>query len=314
MIIKKATEMKKDFIGWCKKQYYKVDDFDGYKYEWILSHPKKIKNYLVVLQGRTIKDIIHVGYQYGVKILSPFFVDGKSQEAFTLESIKKYFKDSSYVIATEWVDVRNYGYTICNLHTSVDLEHRLNVNHKVYSVANPNNINIMRDAIEKKYLPILGNITFKLIDGDKVTDYLYDKSEQEFPSWIGNGNHTTTIGFHYLKPDCYENHKLLVAESNGRPVAAIKYGIYSEGKSKHYGINYIDVNSVCRGKGLAKAIINELTKHLPSDYPLVLSYESEMGKLCKMQKHFKDAPFKTTVYTDKEWENYQWELIMKKAN
>ena len=60
-MIKKASDMKRDFLGWCKKQYQKCNDFDCcYVYEYILSNPENIKNYLVVLKDRIIIDFIHI--------------------------------------------------------------------------------------------------------------------------------------------------------------------------------------------------------------------------------------------------------------
>lgn len=310
-MLKKASTMKKDFLGWVTKQYKNCDEYSNiiYTYKWILENPNKIEQYWVVLKGTKIMDFILEESKFGVTILYPFFID--KCITYTLSEIRKKYIDTPCVVETEYVNMKKYGFIYCNMHTSVDLEHILNIDHTSFSVFNKKWINIMRDAIEEKYFPTLDTYSFKLIEGNEVNDYLYTNEFLGYPLWTDYCNHKNVIGFHYLQPDFHNNNKLLVAECKGVPIAAIKYGIYGENENKHYGLNYIDVKVVYRRQGLAKQIISEFAKILPNDLPLALTRESKMGEICKIEKLFKSESFKTSVYTYEEWLDFQHDLYVK---
>jgi GNAT superfamily N-acetyltransferase len=258
----------------------------------------------VIDEKGEIYDLIGGFYTYGLLTLSPYFLEGCDVYEKVLGEIKEYFAEQKVLICTQYIDMVEYGYTFCNLYSSINVSNTYKVNNCSYSIIDKENINILRDAIEDIHFPDLDitkdNISFELIHGTKCNDMFLDE-DYNYPIWKNEFGHSTIIGFHYLSPDFCDCHSLFVAKCEGKVVGCIKYGKYSmDNQYKHYGLNYIDVNENYRRRGIAKMLIEEFAKILGDDMPLCLSDESDMGELCQMEKHFKNANFKTNVYAYSE--------------
>lgn len=261
-------------------------------------------NYYFVIKENKIVDIIFYDLEYGIKILYPnFILDYEKKEI--IEDIRKYFKNEKVLLY-----FNNYNIDIekLNLHESIltstiDIEHEYHIGYGAYFALKEEDIYILRDAIESKYFPNVNlkmnknDISFELIDGKEQNINIYLVENNIF--WKNKNNQHTIVGFHYLQNDFFDGNKLLLAKYNGTIIGCIKYGIYyGENYSSHYGLNYIDTKFGYRNKGVAKILINHLATIL-EEKPLILSKESDMGKLCNMEKHFKNSNFKVKVNTYK---------------
>lgn len=303
-MIKTVLELGQERINkFIEKALEKFDEWDDlyYTLQYLLDKNDYANAYVVIDENDEICDFINSSRTYGIVTLCPYFIEGTNYFENTFREIKEYFVDKKVLIYTHGIDISKYGLTSCNIHSSLDLEHKYDVDHGIHSVIKENDINLLRDAIEDFHFPTLDikeeNVSFELIHGEDVNNSFIVNDTHDYPIWINRSNHRNIIGFHYLQPDFYDCHSLLVAKCNGVMIGCIKYGRYSmDDKYRHYGLNYIDINMKYRRKGIAKMLIEEFARILDDDMPLVLSDESDMGKICQMAKHFKEANFKTKVY------------------
>lgn len=300
--IKKATEVEKDFYGYVKKLYYRAVDCEStscYTYEEILKE-RKANLYYVVMNSKQIVDIFHTEDIYGLLFIYPFFTERYSKK-YTWDAIAEHFCGRKYVVSTSENAGKNFKE--CNFTTSFDCEsyYRFEGCDMQY-VHKDMDENLLRDTFEAIRFPVydVDKVTFKTVKGKDVDKYLYCKELHEIPMHRNGNGHYNIAGFHYLQPDFYDHHTLFVAELEGVPIAAIKIGVYGEDYYQHTGLNYIDVGVCYRQKGLATRLIQEFAK-LKFDYPLVLSDESEMGKKCRMEAHFKQY---MKCYSEKEWNEH----------
>lgn len=323
MLIKKASEMKDEFFNFVEELRNLKDECDGtyYTLDYILTNKSKnvSDNYLVVLKNNKMIDVILKEYFCGIPAISLLCFYFKYDKKEFFETLKTYFKDTPFLIdgnsinyyciwkKNEDLSMKDLGFVNCNTKFSIDETFHLDLGSRYFYTLKGNE-NLLRDNFEKKYLPTNANdLTFEVLKEKDLIKMLYDKDLDILPSYITDGNHHVILGFHYLSFQfSSDNATYLIAKNNeNKIVGAIKWGLYEKNiEYAHYGLNYIDVICTFRGKGIASKLIEELTKHIDDSYPLVLSYESDMGKICHMQQHFKDAAFKTKVFTDKEWENY----------
>lgn len=323
LIIKKACEMKKEFFNFVEKLKSVTDEYEDsyYVLDYIFTNKDKniSNNYLVVLKNNKIIDIILKENFCEIPTISLLCFYFKYDKKEFFETLKTYFKDIPFLIDGNSINsyciwdknkdlsMEDLGFVHCNTKFSIDETFHLDMGSRYFYTLKGNE-DLLRDNFEKKYLPTnVDDLTFEVVKEGELINMLYDKKNNILPSYITDGNHHVVLGFHYLSFQfSSDNATYLIAKNNeNKIVGAIKWAIYREGsKYAHYGLNFIDVISIFRKKGIASKLIEELTKHIDNTYPLVLSYESDMGKICQMQKHFKNAKFKTNVFTDKEWENY----------
>lgn len=283
-------------------EYYYDDYYDNviYRLSYFLKKEDISMLYEIIIDGKTV-DFLSTYDLLGIKVVSPFELSDKKE---IYDEIKVFFK--SNILIEACIDLRDNGFYETIDESSFSKEHIYN--YKNYYVINKNETTLLRDAFEKRF-PILGAVSFEVISGDKINEYLYDKNYEDYPMWKDKSNINNIAGFRYLTPEKYSNCKLLVAKTNNAIIGVIKWGKYYEGKSyAHYGLNYIDVAIPYRKNGIAKLLINELKNHIETDLPFILSRESEMGSKCHMEKNFKKV-FGDAIYTSKEWEDYQYSLI-----
>jgi hypothetical protein len=175
----------------------------------------------------------------------------------------------------------------------------------------------VRNFIDKKYFPEITKedieaMTFIDMDTDTVLKKFFgpDTYGQDVgPEWMNDGNIRSYIGFHYFSGsdvsimssvEKERDIRYLIAFCKGIPVGIIKHGIYGEDKYKHQALCYIDVSFKYRRLGIATKMSKKLDSYLHKDLPLVLTDESDMGKLCGMEKLFKQtiSSVKVTTYRD----------------
>ena len=320
--IKKASVMEKEFFNSVEELKYVVDEFEDnyYTLDYISKNKDKnvSDNYLVVLKNNKIIDIICNEQFFEIPTISLICFYFKYDKKEFFETLKNYFKETPFLIEGNHINyyciwdenkdlsMEDLGFVHCNTKFSIDETFHLDMGSR-YFYTLKENIDLLRDNFEKKYLPTnVDDLTFEVVKEGELVNMLYDKNNVILPNYITDGNHHVVLGFHYLSFEFHSKATYLIAKNNeNKIVGVIKWGLYREGfKDAHYGLNFIDVISIFRKKGIASKLIEEFTKHIDNTYPLVLSYESDMGKICQMHKHFKNAKFKTNVFTDKEWENY----------
>lgn len=309
MLIKKATEVEKNFYGYVKKLYHRAienDEMSYYTYEKILEE-QKAPLYYVVLNGRQIVDILYTEEVYGLLFVYPFFTERYSKK-YTWDAIAECFRGQKYVVST--AENADKNFKECNFTTSFDSKsHYRFEGCNMQYVHKDMDENLLRDTFEANRFPIYDaeKVIFKTVAGEDVNGYLCNNDWREYPMHENENGHYNIAGFHYLQPDFHSHHTLFVAELAGVPIAVIKTGIYGDKYYKHTGLNYIDVGILYRQKGLATRLIKEFSK-LRFEYPLVLSDESDMGAKCHMEAHFKAS---MNCYNEKEWEQHCIEALRK---
>lgn len=302
MKIVRAIELTKEFESYLEN-LIKECEYDSYSYEHILEKKNYEKYLLLINKKGNIKDIIYFIYNDKIQrnIYSPFFC-----EKGCFKAIKEF--DANALLELEYFSDDDNILIPCNMRSSIIWENTYDIGHGSYYTVNSNDINIVRNIVEDSLFPKMDtqNISFEILDSKTFQDIFLDKETYSFNVWRNRSNHCNIIGFHYLQPnDLWENTRLLVARKNGITLGVIKFGIYDkDSKYEHYGLNYIDVNAGYRNMGIAKMLIKELSNHLEGTRPLVLTRESDMGEICKMEAHFKEREsiYKCNIYTYKEWE------------
>lgn len=102
--------------------------------------------------------------------------------------------------------------------------------------------------------------------------------------WTNSCNNYASVGFHYFKFNEHSrNAKYIIAVQDGLIVGVIKLGIHED----HQVIAYIDILRTCRNQGVATYMIKQLNKYLCQGLPLIITDESEMGKMCHIADKFK---------------------------
>lgn len=165
---------------------------------------------------------------------------------------------------------------------------------------------MMPKMVEKKYFPEIENLNdieikcIKAKDLDKYFKNMYDDDYQGY--WKSIYNNVAVSGFTYFHTeDFHANYgdiKYLVALYKERIVGIIKFGVWPN--SNHQALSYVDVSAKYRRLGIATKMIKELNKYISSDTTFVLTDESEMGKLCGMNRICKKYITKTKVKTYEE--------------
>lgn len=305
-IIVKGIEIPNEITTYLKAAVKKMNEYDDllYSVNWLLKK-KKFANLYAVMKSNKICDLIYSDRTYGIKFLTPYFF---GDITYTIKAIKKYFKGGILVDA-DGIDAEKYGLHYCDMTSSFnkECEYISDSGSRTPCVLNRDDMRILAEAMEKDFFPELGEITFDVYEGEEANQQL-KYGTTRYPFWNEKFRSVVTVGFHYLCPDITSSNKLLVARTGNRLVGAIKWGCYYRETPKytHYGLNFIDVAVPYRNKGISKMLIHELAKHIDNKYPLVLSYESEMGEKCRMEEHFLAETWKTPIYTSKQWDERRY--------
>jgi hypothetical protein len=299
-----------------KKGYYPSDECYQMLF-YIKRHPNKLQNiHVIVINGR-ITGFVFKETKFNTLMLTPSFVMTTTLKEKTLafKDIKNYFKQPHVILMDKYFSNSNdekFGLTPCSTTIEADGEdYELNLNEreKDFFVSKEDWKNLLIDNFKAICLPApdLDKLTFDFVKGDEVASNFNLNNDVHYPfmEWISDSYQPLIFGFHYTTMDFASNQAALLAKIDGKVIGIIKIGKYYEGKYyEHIGLNYVDVNFFFRNKGLLTRMVDELTKYINGSIPFVLSFESEMGKICRVHNHFKKAPFKGKVFTDKEWEIY----------
>ena len=293
---------EEDYYDYCDDYYN-----DICRISYFLEQKDISSLFEVIIDGQVV-DYISTYEVMGIKVISPFELYKDEKKVY--DDIRNFFKEN-ILISTQYINLSKLNFFETTNVSSFDSEYEYNF--EKYYVINKEEITLMRDAFEKRF-PKLGDISFEVMEGDSINEYLYDKEFSNYPLWKDNCNISNIAGFRYLTPENLDNQKILVAKTNGAIIGVIKWWLYHKENPSyaHYGLNYIDVAMPYRRKGIAKLMISELKKHIKKDRPFVLSRESDMGHKCHMEISFKNV-FHDDVYTYKEWEDYQYSLLLSKS-
>lgn len=202
-------------------------------------------------------------------------------------------------------------YNLANMKSSLGYEEYLSQGHMSFLIPNYLSENLIRDKIEELTIPEFDKekLIFEDKTGSEILDEILSKYDDN-PYFTGfstnKNNHRHLSGFHYLSLDESDrNQKILLCKLEGQIVGAIKHGIYdTDGRIPHYGLAYIDVNINYRNKGIAKIMIKELNKYLEPSLPLFLTDESDMGKICHIEKLFLENVYATECVPYSKQEEY----------
>ena len=300
-MIKKAEnypKIKKIIKSFMKK------DWDSYRYTSLL-YENGLNNVYVFVQDNRVYDFIYVEYIYGIPVLYPY--EYSKNWDIELHDIEEYFK--KFILKAGYRNLEEHEYMRCDFKSTINPNAEYCVN-EAYYTKNEDLVHAIRDCYENIRFPKLADIND--IEFEVITDYqtlhkkIIEMGRDDFfysPTWKDNYSPATIVGFHYF--DVFEVRykvKYLIAFYKEMPIGIIKIGIgheYSNGE-EHQTLAYIDVNQAYQNRGIAKALISELGKHL-ENMPLVLTDESEKGKACRMAEHFKNAGYPIDVYTEKEY-------------
>ncbi len=194
----------------------------------------------------------------------------------------------------------------CNLSSTFSNEHQYNFYHGCYLTEY--NANMLAIAVERKYFPDLysddlNDVEIKCLTKAELENYFKKFYGADYSgTWRNNYNQVSFSGFTYLKYSEFDysdnDIKFLTAVYKNNVIGVIKFGVWRD--SNHQAVSYIDVSYKYRCKGVATKLINSLEKYLYDDTVLVLTDESDMGKLCGMNEKFRKAVKKVKVKTYSE--------------
>lgn len=254
---------------------------------------------LIYVEDKRFKNnnVVYINYYSNVHLLEPLIMSLSTQ-------IKNPIFDLEYTVRAKLSNT-----SLCK----VNLVSNIAVGETKSYIIESNSIlyvpkgreNCIVDLIESRYPDKIdvSKLTFKNVRGIKDSDIsqkiIKMHHSQEPIFWQSLHNHVNFIGFHYFKFDDIldENKDFLFCFYGDVLVGLIKYGIWGKGLSRHQAIAYIDVHQKYRKCGIAKYMISHLNEVVYDDIPLVITDESELGKVCHMADKMKKAVTKVSVKT-----------------
>ena len=296
-------EIRADFIQYLQGKAKEIEEdydyyTDGYDYDYLIENIDKYNNLKVITdENNQILTFIFESEEDGLKIID---IDDKIDE----EDLKKVL---TQIKDTYEHPIIYHSYNIYE--TQMTYEVNLDSQYGEYCkysvprplvVLNEEDVNIVRDKIEEKQFPeFMNNLKVEVFPNSKI---LREKSEENYNDtiltsfWTEPGSNSTKIGFHYFgqNDNPEKEDKILAIKDGENIVGVIKYGIYEDyhntGIGNHYSLCFIDVKKPYRENGIATKLMEEFGKQLEKEnkengtnYPLKLTDESKMGKLCHMK-------------------------------
>lgn len=306
-MIRKAIEREdiREAIEAIMENYDPYYNDEYYALEWLLKESNLDGIYIYEEDGKVI-DFISSQEICGQTVLYTYLLD-EEKAVKEVEEISKMWE--SIIVETNWSFNSIFkGWRECIFTSSVDPERRYSKpsNSSVYYTNDEKLVSYFIKIIENTFFPKLDsidNLTFKYVKNNRDLIEIIKRSPLEehcVPTWINRSNNHSIIGFTYLHPE-YDNGMYLVALNDDVVAGVIKVGIYGEHRDIHQSICYIDVNSAYRNRGIAKRMIKELEKYLAKDLPIVMTDKSEMGRLCRMKEHFRNAGYSIPIYSHREF-------------
>ena len=268
---------------------------------------KYLKFGYIAFYGNLLAYTFTVDDFFGIPIILSDCLDYNLSKGLKLNIFKKMsklIKDSVFRFEYAPDFLIDTSFKFANFNSNLDKEKEYGFYHGAYMTEY--DMNCFVNKIEKTYFPKFTNINDVSIKCFKSKDLLnYYKTINKsfyFPvTWRTPASSSTVLGFHYFNlDDIYERRgkdkDYLVAIYKGFIIGVIKFGIWDN----HQSVAYIDVNEVYRKKGIANLMISQIDKYIYPNYPMVLTDESDMGKMCHMAEKFKKAIKKVKVKTYEE--------------
>ena len=318
VICKKGSECVSEIREYAtaKMASYKDNEWDysdNYGFFQRMLERDDYSNYIAFLLDNKVLDVATIDSCMGLTVVYMPYCSQQSILYAMLDALRATIGED-ILIHSDSRGMEEYGLFLVNLKSSLSDEDE-ELTYSIYSdmlplwVYTPDKVNVLRDAIEAKYLTVDENaeITFATMTGCELQKFLWDDDLMGAPYWRSWNGFSHIIGFHYTELQ-YGNDttKYLVAIANGnRLIGCIKYAEYYE---NHYGLDYIDVARHYRRRGVATRLIEELSKTIGDKYPLVLSSESDMGKKCHIHNHFKKYDWPLGVFVENR-KTYKYDQI-----
>lgn len=171
------------------------------------------------------------------------------------------------------------------------------------------NVDKLVQSTEANLFPAIKEVTYSCMNGEELKELLksnicFDCSF--FASWTSvSCNHERFAGFHYFNYGNLSNVssksdiKYIVACNGNNVIGIIRWGIWNP-EEERQSLAYIDVAMPYRHMGIAKGLAKELDKHLDTALPLILTDESEIGRMYHMNDMFKTIIKRTKVISYSE--------------
>lgn len=314
----KVVKLTKDNVGKLRKLFEgyirnvgNSDYMDGSVYyieNLLKTNFKKLQNtgYLGV-NNDSIECVFNIDNSKTLNVPFVYTIFGEDSDNFIvyMSKLSKQIKNSVFYFEyTPRTVLSDNTFKSCDLHSSFATDRVYNFYHGgYYTEYNPN---ILALSVERKYFPDLydiNEITIECLTPEELDSYFRHFSGLDYSgTWRNNYNQVSLGGFTYLKWDelHYSRKDLyfLTALYKNNVIGVIKFGVWDG--PKHQAVSYIDVSEKYRNKGIAKKLISNLEKYLYDDLTLVLTDESDMGKMCNMNEKFRNAIKKVKVKTYSE--------------
>lgn len=260
-----------------------IEDYDRSKYNCLEQYPGYI-----VYNGNQIVEWVGVIDTLGIKILIQIYnIDTHDKEPIGIRYLLN--KSNKFLYMTDGCDAWCNKYKSANFKSSIDSDYRY-VTHCHNGLVG-NYPDCISKAIEAHYF-------IRDVDIDKIrlrcmtTSEIYTVWSKKYMKgvfegyWINKFNNPSAVGFHYFSfSDSKNDARFIVAIYKGLIIGVIKLGVYN---NDHQAIAYIDVLRTCRNKGVATYMIKNINKYLYKGLPLMITDESDMGKMCHIADKFKD--------------------------
>ena len=312
MNILNAKDNKNDFINQLTIYLESLDDEDYYYgptdfYEYLLENHSMYENIDFVMDENEFKGVLLKSNVEGLKLMKliGYFDDS------IYDIISKKYPDTIVFIDGYTSDKPFEYYNLANTKASNEKEDYITPGLMSFLVPKSMSENIIRDKIEELIMPKFDKekLVFEDKTGSEILDeILYKYDDNPFFNGFSKGEngHRHLAGFHYLSLDESDrNQKILLCKLDGQIIGAVKHGLYEGyGHIPHQGLAYIDVNINYRNLGIAKMLIKELDNYLDKTLPLFLTDESDMGRLCHMERLFVEHIKSTDCIPYKQQEEY----------
>lgn len=290
-------------IGYLKKSDECTNDYDydydygydnlNYYFEKLLKEKEMqdglIKYGYVSFYGNSIGSILVAEYEMNIPLISTVYYSNSKSLYNSICILSAKLKNSVFHLEYCLDEFRDSKFKFVNLNSTINKEKEYNLYHGCYLTEYDENIFVKE--IEKHYFPEIDTkqLTFTCKTGKELEPYVKQLRHFYFSGlWCARSSMPSIVGFTYFcTDDMYnrgDNKNFLLAIYKGYIVGVIKFGVWTD----HQAVAYIDVNEKYRNKGIATQMIKQLDNYVDKNYTLVLTDESEMGKLCHMNTIFRN--------------------------
>lgn len=276
-------------------KYGKDYDYaDNYSYQYFIKEyetdkKKCIKQFggYVAFYGNKVVSWITVIKTLGLEVLISFYNDGNIRlRRAVINSI--FAENPDTIMLGSLCNDCGADYNRMDKQSTIDPDYRYIFGYGEYLTKGRTDRFVK--AIENKYFinkVDLAKVKLKVIEGKDLSKLWQSKYiDGGFEGyWINTCNIDSAVGFHYFHfNDAKIDARFILALYDGMIIGVIKLGVYY---GDHQAIAYIDILRTCRNQGVATYMIKNIDKYLFKGLPLMITDESDMGKMCHIADKFK---------------------------